>query len=332
MSTTTTAITYQAGLAPAGDPVLPHGAARLKWAVADTLTITKRNLIALTRTPEALFFSTLQPIMFVLLFRYVFGGAIHPPLGLTYIDFLMAGIFIQSVGFGGIGTAVGLSEDLQKGLIERFRALPMARSAVLAGRTTADLVRNVFVLLLMTGVGALVGFDFPNGAPRVHRGVRPRPALRLRAAVGVRRHRARRLQQRDRSGHGLPHPVPLDLRLARVRAAHVHARLAPVVRHQPAHRCGDQRTARPHARRPVRAGERDGTRPGGTGLVRGVAARVRAARGVALPPYQLTRPSHLPEPRRSAAGAVGVVSVQRAAVSTGGPVVGVVPLPAPNEE
>ncbi len=139
--------------------------ARLRWAVADTLTITKRNLIAYTRIPESLFFSTLQPIMFVLLFRYVFGGAIHPPLGLTYIDFLMAGIFVQSVAFGGIGTAVGLSEDLQKGLIERFRALPMARSAVLAGRTTADLVRNVFVLLLMTGVGALVGFNFPNGAP-----------------------------------------------------------------------------------------------------------------------------------------------------------------------
>ena len=165
MSTTTTAITYKAGLAPADGPALPRGAARPGWAVADTLTITKRNLIAYTRIPESLFFSTLQPIMFVLLFRYVFGGAIHPPLGLTYIDFLMAGIFIQSVGFGGIGTAVGLSEDLQKGLIERFRALPMARSAVLAGRTTADLVRNVFVLLLMTGVGALVGFDFPNGAP-----------------------------------------------------------------------------------------------------------------------------------------------------------------------
>jgi len=165
MSTTTTAITYEAGLARADGPAMPRGVARLRWAVADTLTITKRNLIAYTRIPESLFFSTLQPIMFVLLFRYVFGGAIHPPLGLTYIDFLMAGIFIQSVGFGGIGTAVGLSEDLQKGLIERFRALPMARSAVLAGRTTADLVRNVFVLLLMTGVGALVGFNFPNGAP-----------------------------------------------------------------------------------------------------------------------------------------------------------------------
>jgi ABC-2 type transport system permease protein/oleandomycin transport system permease protein len=111
-----------------------------------------------------LFFSTLQPIMFVLLFRYVFGGAISAGPGITYIDFLMAGIFVQSVAFGGIGTAVGLADDLQKGLIERFRALPMARSAVLAGRTTADVVRNVFVLLLMTGVGWLVGFDFPRGA------------------------------------------------------------------------------------------------------------------------------------------------------------------------
>ena len=164
MSTTAAAITPGAEVARAVTPATPHGAARLHWAVADTLTITKRNLIAYTRIPESLFFSTLQPIMFVLLFRYVFGGAINPGLHLSYIDFLMAGIFVQSVGFGGIGTAVGLSEDLQKGLIERFRALPMARSAVLAGRTTADLVRNVFVLLLMTGVGALVGFNFPNGA------------------------------------------------------------------------------------------------------------------------------------------------------------------------
>jgi ABC-2 type transport system permease protein/oleandomycin transport system permease protein len=163
MSATTTAITPGAEVAPALGAA-PGGGARLYWAFADTMTVTKRNLIAYTRIPESLFFSTLQPIMFVLLFRYVFGGAIHAIPGLSYINFLMAGIFIQSVAFGGIGTAVGLAEDLQKGLIERFRALPMARSAVLAGRTTADLVRNVFVLLLMTGVGALVGFSFPNGA------------------------------------------------------------------------------------------------------------------------------------------------------------------------
>jgi len=159
--TTTTAVAP--GLPVAASPRL-RGAARLRWAFADMVTITKRNLIAYTRTPEALFFSTLQPIMFVLLFRYVFGGAITAPNGLSYIDYLMAGIFVQSVAFGGIGSAVGLAEDLHDGLIERFRALPMARSAVLAGRTTADLVRNVFVVVLMTGVGAAVGFDFPNGA------------------------------------------------------------------------------------------------------------------------------------------------------------------------
>src|SRR5580700_11140452 len=163
MSTTTTAITPGAGITPVATPALPGSAARIKWAVADTITITKRNLIAYTRLPEALFFSTLQPIMFVLLFRYVFGGAIHPGGGLSYIDFLMAGIFIQSVGFGGISTAVGLAEDLQKGLIERFRALPMARSAVLAGRTTADLCRNVLTVVIVTIVGFLVGFRPTTG-------------------------------------------------------------------------------------------------------------------------------------------------------------------------
>lgn len=142
----------------------------LRWAMADVLTITKRNLIRFRRTPDALFFSTVQPIMFVLLFRYVFGGAVKLagtlPTGakLPYVDFLMAGIFAQSISFGGIGTAVGLAEDLQTGLVERFRALPMARFAVLAGRTVADLVRNVLVIVVMTAMGALVGFDFPTGA------------------------------------------------------------------------------------------------------------------------------------------------------------------------
>ncbi len=130
----------------------------MRWMLTDALTMTWRNLVAYTRVPEAVFFSTLQPIMFVLLFRYVFGGAIHVPGSGGYVDYLMPGIFVQTVAFGSIGTSIGLSEDLHKGLIERFRALPMARSAVLAGRTTADLVRNVFVVALMTGVGYLVGF------------------------------------------------------------------------------------------------------------------------------------------------------------------------------
>ena len=135
----------------------PSQGNRLSWAVSDVMTITWRNLLALTRTPEALFFTTLQPIMFVLLFTYVFGGAIHVPGG-HYIEFLMPGIFVQTVIFGAMSTAAGLSEDLHKGLIERFRALPMSRAAVLAGRTTADVVRNVFVVVLITAVGYAVGF------------------------------------------------------------------------------------------------------------------------------------------------------------------------------
>ena len=116
---------------------------RARWAVSDTWTITKRNLLAVTRIPEALFFSTVQPIMFVLLFRYVFGGAIPIPGGVPYVDFMIPGIFVQAVMFGAVSTSVGLAEDLQKGLIERFRALPMARSAVLAGRTLAEQVLAV---------------------------------------------------------------------------------------------------------------------------------------------------------------------------------------------
>jgi len=139
----------------------PHSAGlagKVRWMVSDTLTLTRRNLLAITRIPEALFFSTIQPIMFVLLFRYVFGGAIKVPGGLPYVDYLMPGIFVQTVAFGAVSTSIGLAEDLQKGLIERFRALPMSRGAVLTGRTTADVVRNVFVVIIMTIVGLLVGF------------------------------------------------------------------------------------------------------------------------------------------------------------------------------
>lgn len=140
------------------DARLPRGlGGDLRWALSDSLTLTVRNLINYTRIPEALFFSSVQPVMFVLLFRYVFGGAIHPP-GVSYVDYLIPGIFVQTVAFGAIGTSIGLAEDLHKGVIERFRALPMARSAVLAGRTAADLVRNVLVAAIITGVGFAVGF------------------------------------------------------------------------------------------------------------------------------------------------------------------------------
>jgi len=140
-----------------------EGGGRLRWAVADALTVTWRNLLRLMRIPDAVFFSSVQPIMFVLLFRYVFGGAIHVS-GTAYVNYLIAGVYVQTVGFGAVSTSVGLADDLHTGLIERFRALPMARSAVLAGRTAADTVRNVFVLALITGIGYAVGFRVQTNA------------------------------------------------------------------------------------------------------------------------------------------------------------------------
>jgi ABC transporter DrrB family efflux protein len=126
-------------------------------AVRDAVAITRRNLIGYRRVPQLLVFSTVQPVIFVLLFRYVFGGAIAVR-GTSYVDFLMPGVFVQTVVFGSLATAIGLAADMKSGLLERFRSLPMARSAVLAGRTLADLTRNVFVVLLMVAVGFMVGF------------------------------------------------------------------------------------------------------------------------------------------------------------------------------
>ncbi len=137
----------------------------LYWEVADALVLAKRNLIQIPRSPELLIFSTIQPVMFVLLFRYVFGGAISVAGtgSADYVNYLMAGIFVQTVAFGSVTTGVGLAEDLQRGLIDRFRSLPMSRSAVLTGRTLADLVRNLFVVLVMFVIGLLVGFRPAGG-------------------------------------------------------------------------------------------------------------------------------------------------------------------------
>ena len=134
---------------------------RLYRALIDGLVLAKRNLIQIPRVPELLVFATIQPVMFVLLFRYVFGGAIDVGAE-SYVNFLMAGIFVQTVAFGSMTTGIGLAEDLSRGLVDRFRSLPMARSAVLVGRTVADLVRNTFVVAVMLIVGLLVGFR-PEG-------------------------------------------------------------------------------------------------------------------------------------------------------------------------
>jgi ABC-2 type transport system permease protein/oleandomycin transport system permease protein len=151
--------------APIATPLIEHRS-RVGWAVADALTIAWRNLKAMSRTPEVIMFATVQPIIFVLTFRYVFGTSIDVPGPIPYVDFLMPGVFVQTVAYGAMNTGIGLSEDLHKGLIERFRSLPMSRSAVLAGRSLSDLVRNLGVLLLIIGMGFLVGF-------RIHDGVVP---------------------------------------------------------------------------------------------------------------------------------------------------------------
>ena len=147
-------------------PTTTDGAAAAPFAVrevrvhpvSDAMTIAWRNLLNIARNPQLLVFATIQPVIFVLMFRYVFGGSITVPGYKHYVDYLMPGIFVQTVVFGALTTGVGLADDLQKGLVERFRSLPMARSAVLVGRTLADLVRNIFVVLLMAAMGFLVGW------------------------------------------------------------------------------------------------------------------------------------------------------------------------------
>jgi ABC-2 type transport system permease protein len=131
----------------------------LAITVSDTLVLARRNLMRIPRQPDLLIAYTVQPVMFVLLFVYVFGGAINTGQ-FDYVDFLMPGIIVQSIAFGGFVTALGLSEDVQKGLIDRFRSLPMSRAAVLTGRTFSDVLLNVLSLVVLFAVGFAAGFNF----------------------------------------------------------------------------------------------------------------------------------------------------------------------------
>jgi ABC transporter DrrB family efflux protein len=136
--------------------------------LSDTLVLARRNLIRIVRAPDLLTAFTVQPIMFVLLFVYVFGGAIAVPAAFdNYADFLIPGIVIQNIAFGGFATALGLADDLNRGLIDRFRSLPMARSAVLAGRTVADIATNSLSLAIVVVVGLIVGFSFDESLPSI---------------------------------------------------------------------------------------------------------------------------------------------------------------------
>jgi ABC transporter DrrB family efflux protein len=158
-------MTAAAPTAGVGTSIAPRGPSLLtqaRWAVTDTLTITRRNLLVWMRVPAYIMFTVIQPVMFVLLFRYVFGGAIKIPHG-NYVDFLLPGIIGQTAAFATFGTAIALAQELQKGVIDRLRSMPMARSAVLAGRLVADTARMFLTIVIVVGVGYAVGFRFHNG-------------------------------------------------------------------------------------------------------------------------------------------------------------------------
>ncbi len=140
-----------------GTPAVAAPRPLVGWAVRDTATTAWRSLVGAFREPQNIVFALLQPVMFVLLFVYVFGGAIEVPGG-SYVDYLMPGIFVQTAIFAGVTTGVGLAEDMRKGVVDRFRTLPMSRTAVIAGRAVADTARTVVSLLLMVLVGFAVGY------------------------------------------------------------------------------------------------------------------------------------------------------------------------------
>jgi ABC-2 type transport system permease protein len=144
--------------APSGLP------ARIRMSITDSLLVARRNLVTLTRVPTVFIFELVQPIMFVLLYRYNYANQFSQlPPGVKYVQFLMPGIFVQNALFGSTSTAIGFADDLKAGIIDRFRSLPMARSAVLAGRTTSDLFKNGLLLMIVIAIGYLVGFRFDNG-------------------------------------------------------------------------------------------------------------------------------------------------------------------------
>ena len=179
--------------------------------ISDTLTLAERALVRLPRNPDMLLAYTVQPIMFVLLFAFVFGGAIETPGYGDYIDFLIPGMIVQQIAFGGFATALGLAEDMTKGLIDRFRSLPMSRAAVLLGRTFSDIPLNCLSLVVLLTVGFAAGFNF------------------IDASVGdvVRGESARRAEQRDaKSGRSAAPPFASFLSPA---ASRTHSSALPPI-------------------------------------------------------------------------------------------------------
>jgi ABC transporter DrrB family efflux protein len=141
-----------------------------RLALSDTIGVSRRNLLRLVRTPQMVVISAVQPAILLVLFRYVLGGAIRIPGG-NYVNYVVPAVFLEAVLIGGMTTSIGLAQDLQSGIIDRFRSLPMARSAVLAGRTLADLSRSLVSLAIMVGLGVAVGFRFHASAPSIVAGM-----------------------------------------------------------------------------------------------------------------------------------------------------------------
>ena len=251
-----------------------------RYAISDTLILALRALRRIPRNPELLTSYTVQPIMFTLLFVYVFGGAIQTPGYDNYADFLIPGIIVQQMSFGGFATALGLVDDLKKGLVDRFRSLPMSRMAVLTGRTLSDIAMNALALTVMVIVGYIVGFSFTTSVPEVVGGI----ALCLLigyafswvfATVGLLASDAR-VRERVR----LHRDLPAHVRLLRVRAPGDDARLAADVRHR-------HQPVLDHGRRGPRAVRRWTGRQRRLGrgrLVRRVDRLLRPVRGLPVPP------------------------------------------------
>jgi ABC transporter DrrB family efflux protein len=158
MTTTTSAPVLQALDIPGPPPIQ-----RMRYGLMDMSTLTRRDILVWARNPAFLVFAIVQPVMFVLLFRYVFGGAINVNVPGGYVNFLMPGIIAQSAAFASFGTAIALARQIQRGVIDRFRSMPMARSGVLLGRLLADTIRLTITVLVILVVGYAVGFRFENG-------------------------------------------------------------------------------------------------------------------------------------------------------------------------
>ena len=256
----------------------PRQHERRSTTFEDTMVLARRNLLRIPRQPDLLIAYTVQPVMFVLLFVYVFGGAIQTP-GFDYVDFLMPGIIVQSIAFGGFVTALGLSEDVKKGLIDRFRSLPMSRAAVLDARTSSDILLNCLSLVVLFAVGFLAGFNFIDATVgEIVLGHRAVPVPGLRVLVDLRPDRAVLVLARDGELDRLHADLPAHLRLVGVRAGRVDAgRAAAVRRGQPVH----------HGlgRRAVAVAEHAGQqrRLDGVHLVRRADGDLRPAGGQALP-------------------------------------------------